>query len=134
MIFPLPCNVTWPDAKKMADGQISDPELRRQLKAFGEDVGPVTASTRSPLLRKLKRLQNEYNNSRPPQDKRDFAPSSSQGAPQRGPPSARNLPFLVVLWLGITSVVCIIDSLFVLLRPHTLPGGKWNYFFQPCKQ
>ena len=117
----------------MAAG-ISDPELGRQLKAFGEDVGPVTASTRSPLLRKLRRLQNEYNSSRPPQDKRDFGPSSSQRAPQSGPPSARNLPFLVVLWLGITSVVCIMDALFVLLRPHTLPGGKWNYFFRPCKQ
>lgn len=119
----------------MADGEISDPELRRQLKAFGENVGPVTATTRSPLLRKLKRLQNEYKSSQPPQNKRDFAPSSSQGA--LGPPSritARNLPFLVVLWLGITSIVCIIDALFVLLRPHTLPGGKWNYIFQPCKQ
>ena len=124
----------------MAAVEISDAELRRQLKAFGEDVGPVTLTTRSPLLRKLKRLQNEHKESQPPQNKIDFAPSSFQGAPQSGTPSkilkitARNLPFLVVLWFGITSVVCIVDASFVLLRPHTLPGGKWNYLFQPCKQ
>ena len=132
-VFPCPCNAAWPDAQKMAAGAISDPELRRQLKAFGEDVGPVTTTTRSPLLRKLKRLQNEHRRSQSPQNEIDFAPSSSQGAPQSATP-ARNLPFLVVLWLGITSVVCNIDALFVLLRPHTLPGGKWNYLFQPCKQ
>jgi len=119
----------------MAAVEISDTELRRQLKAFGIDVGPVTITTRSPLLRKLKRLQNEHKGSQPSQNKIDFSPSSPHGAAQT--PSeitAPNLPFLVVLWLGITSVVCIVDASFVLLRPHTLPGGKWNYLFQPCKK
>lgn len=37
-----------------SDGDISDAELRRQLKAFGEEPGPVTPSTRGFLLRKLK--------------------------------------------------------------------------------
>ena len=84
-MFFLLCNVTWPDANKMAAVEISDTELRRQLKAFGEDVGPVTNTTRSPLLRKLKRLQNEHKRSEPPPKRIDFAPSSSdQGAPQSG--------------------------------------------------
>lgn len=51
---------------KMAarDGDISDEELRRQLKALGEDVGPVTDNTRSFLFRKLKRLRNQQGSSR----------------------------------------------------------------------
>ena len=119
--------------EKMAAGNISDHELRRQIKAFGEDVGPVTDTTRGPLLRKLKRLQNEQRSKQTSQSKKDVAPSSPQEAPQeieapQGSASSkitvRNLPFLVVPWFGITSVVCTIDALFVLLRPHTLPGGK----------
>ena len=47
--------------------------------------------------------------------------------------AARKLPFWVAVWLGFSSVVCTIDALFVLLRPHTLPGGKWNYLFELCK-
>ena len=46
------------------DIDISDVELRRQLKALGEDVGPITDSTRTFLFRKLKRLRNEQSNSR----------------------------------------------------------------------
>ena len=46
------------------DIDISDVELRRQLKALGEDVGPITDSTRNFLFRKLKRLRNEQSNSR----------------------------------------------------------------------
>lgn len=39
-----------------ADRGISDDELRRQLQAYGEDVPPVTAQTRTYLLRKLKKF------------------------------------------------------------------------------
>ena len=38
---------------------ISDADLRRQLNALGEDVGPITNTTRPFLIRKLKRLRNE---------------------------------------------------------------------------
>lgn len=41
-----------------ATENISNAELRRQLRDLGEDVGPVTASTRSLYLSKLKRLKN----------------------------------------------------------------------------
>lgn len=43
---------------------ISDGELRRKLTALGEDVGPITPTTKSFLVRKLKRLQNEAKTSR----------------------------------------------------------------------
>ncbi|KAL9972012.1 hypothetical protein ACROYT_G018244 [Oculina patagonica] len=45
--------------------------------------------------------------------------------------TVRNLPSWVAVWLCITTTTVTIDSLFILLRPHTLPGGKWNYLFQP---
>ncbi|KAK3701741.1 hypothetical protein QZH41_018896, partial [Actinostola sp. cb2023] len=37
------------------------------------------------------------------------------------------LPFWIALWLAISSVVCTIDTLFVLFRPRTLVGGDLNY-------
>lgn len=45
----------------------------------------------------------------------------------------RRLPFWIAGWIVISSVICTIDALFVLLRPHTLPGGSLNYLFKPCK-
>ena len=45
----------------------------------------------------------------------------------------RSLPSWVVFWLFVTGVVCTIDGLFIILRPHTLPDGKWNYLVKPCK-
>lgn len=47
--------------------------------------------------------------------------------------TVRNLPFWVSAWLFISGIICTIDALFVILRPHTLPGGKWNHIVQPCK-
>lgn len=51
---------------KMAarDSDISDDDLRRQLQALGEKVGPITQSTRPVLVRKLTRLVNEPKNTR----------------------------------------------------------------------
>ncbi|XP_073252581.1 uncharacterized protein [Porites lutea] len=43
----------------------------------------------------------------------------------------QNLPSWVAFWLLLSSIICAIDAFFVLLRPHTLPGGKWNYLFKP---
>ena len=45
----------------------------------------------------------------------------------------RSLPSWVVFWLFVTGIVCTIDGLFIILRPHTLPDGKWNYLVKPCK-
>ncbi|RMX57083.1 hypothetical protein pdam_00008222 [Pocillopora damicornis] len=45
--------------------------------------------------------------------------------------TVRNLPFWVSAWLFISGIICTIDALFVILRPHTLPGGKWNHIVQP---
>ena len=45
----------------------------------------------------------------------------------------RSLPSWVVFWLFVTGVVCTIDALFIILRPHTLPDGKWNYLVKPCE-
>ena len=45
----------------------------------------------------------------------------------------QNLPSWVAFWLLLSSIICAIDAFFVLLRPHTLPGGKWNYLFKPCE-
>lgn len=68
------------------DGNISDVELRRQLKAFGEDVGPVTDTTRPFLLRKLKRLQNEGKSNKSSAEK----PAPRRATSRRSLPATRN--------------------------------------------
>lgn len=66
-----------------SDGDISDAELRRQLKALGEEPGPITPSTKSLLLRKLKRLQNERgSNATPPK----------KSSPKRSTIARRSIP------------------------------------------
>lgn len=70
------------------DGNISDVELRRQLKALGEDVGPVTDTTRPFLLRKLKRLQNEQRSNKSSAEKPSPRRATSSG--RRSLPAARN--------------------------------------------
>ena len=45
----------------------------------------------------------------------------------------RSVPSWVAFWLVFTSVSVLNNALFVLLRPHTLPGGIWNYIFKLCK-
>lgn len=69
-------------------GNISDVELRRQLKAFGEDVGPVTDTTRPFLLRKLKRLQNEQRSNKSSAEKPSPRRATSSG--RRSLPETRN--------------------------------------------
>lgn len=61
------------------DGNISDVELRRQLKALGEDVGPVTDTTRPFLLRKLKRLKNEQRSNKSSAEKPPPGRATSSG-------------------------------------------------------
>ena len=68
------------------DGNISDVELRRQLKALGEDVGPVTDTTRPFLLRKLKRLQIERKSNKSSAEK----PAPRRAIPRRSLPATRN--------------------------------------------
>lgn len=68
------------------DDNISDVELRRQLKAFGEDAGPVTDTTRPFLLRKLKRLQNEGKSNKSRAEK----PAPRRTTPRRSLPATRN--------------------------------------------
>ena len=41
------------------------------------------------------------------------------------------LPGWLVVWLLIASPVVIIDGLFVVLRPRTMPGGDLNWLYQP---
>lgn len=65
------------------DGDISNVELLRQLKAFGEEPGPVTATTRGLLLRKLKKLQNEQSSKET---------STRKPSPRRATPARRSLP------------------------------------------
>ena len=51
---------------------ISDGELRRKLTALGEDVGPINATTKPLLIRKLKRLQKGAKTSRKSKENTPF--------------------------------------------------------------
>lgn len=70
------------------DGNISDVELRRQLRALGEDVGPVTDTTRPFLFRKLKRLQNEQRTNKSRAEKPSPRKATSSG--RRSLPATKN--------------------------------------------
>ncbi|XP_068718898.1 inner nuclear membrane protein Man1-like [Montipora capricornis] len=78
------CNLSKMAAKY---GDISDDELRRQLTALGEDVGPVTPTTRSFLLRKLKRLQNEGRSTRASKENTPSRRGTSPGRKSRSSPA-----------------------------------------------
>ncbi|XP_072039839.1 uncharacterized protein [Amphiura filiformis] len=43
----------------------------------------------------------------------------------------RGLPTWLTVWLTVAVVVVIWDASMVLLRPHTLPGGKLNWLYFP---
>ncbi|XP_074620236.1 uncharacterized protein LOC141879033 isoform X1 [Acropora palmata] len=70
------------------ESAISDGELRRKLTALGEDVGPITPTTKSFLMRKLKRLQNEAKTSRGSKEK---TPSKRGTSPSLKSRSSRAL-------------------------------------------
>lgn len=70
------------------ESAISDGELRRKLTALGEDVGPITPTTKSFLMRKLKRLQNEAKTSRGSKEK---TPPKRGTSPSLKPRSSRAL-------------------------------------------
>lgn len=40
-------------------------------------------------------------------------------------------PLIVKIWLTISSLVCIWDATFILLRPDTLPGGRLHKYWKP---
>lgn len=80
------------------DSRVHDEELRRKLLALGEDVGPITDTTRSFLLRKLKRLENEAKTRRVSQEKTPPRRRTSPGrkslpspAPSRNQSPSRKL-------------------------------------------
>ena len=37
----------------------------------------------------------------------------------------------VYFWLIISSIIVIFDGAFILLRPETLPGGKYSHIYAP---
>ena len=37
----------------------------------------------------------------------------------------------VYLWLIVSSLIVIYDASYVLLRPHSLKGGKYEHIYQP---
>lgn len=43
------------------------------------------------------------------------------------------LPLWIIFWLVVSQLVVLWDSAFVLLRPDSLPGGKYSALFSPCK-
>ena len=36
-----------------------------------------------------------------------------------------------IFWLALSGVIVIYDACFVLLRPETLPGGKYEFIYSP---
>lgn len=76
-----------------ANNTITDEELRAQLLELGENVGPVTATTRPLLLRKLKKLQNE-GTTRAKSAKKDSRRKSTPASPRtRRTPSRKLIGF-----------------------------------------
>ena len=43
------------------------------------------------------------------------------------------LPGWSLGWFYATALICTWDASFILLRPHTLPGGVLFSFWRPCK-
>ncbi|KAH3839005.1 uncharacterized protein LOC127879452 isoform X2 [Dreissena polymorpha] len=39
------------------------------------------------------------------------------------------MPMWMVIWFYATAIICTIDASFIVLRPHTLPGGSLHYLF-----
>ncbi|XP_033097600.1 uncharacterized protein LOC117101682 [Anneissia japonica] len=45
--------------------------------------------------------------------------------------TSNGLPGWIVAWLIITAIIQTWDASYILLRPHTSPGGKLNAFWRP---
>ena len=43
------------------------------------------------------------------------------------------LPGWSLGWFYATALICTWDASFILLRPHSLPGGALFSFWKPCK-
>ncbi|KAJ4455450.1 putative emopamil-binding protein [Paratrimastix pyriformis] len=41
------------------------------------------------------------------------------------------LPTFAKIWFLLTVIICTWDASFVLLRPYSLPGGKWHQIWKP---
>ena len=76
-----------------ANNTITDDQLRAQLLELGENVGPVTATTRPLLLRKLKKLQNEGTTSAKSAKKDSRRKTTSASTKTRRTPSRKLIGF-----------------------------------------
>lgn len=96
--FNEPCNhaltsLIFGFSNMAANNTITDEELRAQLLELGENVGPVTGTTRPLLLRKLKKLQNE-GTARAKSSKKDSRRKSTPASPRtRRTPSRKLIGF-----------------------------------------
>ena len=48
--------------------------------------------------------------------------------------SKTQTPTWIIFWLAVSAILCTYDFSFLLLRPESLPGGKYYNIFSGCKK